>query len=154
MIKLLWSLPGPRFTPMFGHSDLITPDKGHTSHFSSCRWLSQGIFPLIRERQPFPNSIKRSNSISKKKQVQSAAVNHLILKWSPTCLSNKHAHHKDLLRSVIYEKSQDSTYEFSRHKHVISNRWKITCKFNSSKNCLLLLSIGRVRLDIKKYSQI
>lgn len=112
------------------------------------------VFPVLREHQPFLNSIKKSNSISKKKQVRSAAVNHLILKCSPTCHSNTLAHHKAILRSVIYDKAHDPTCELPRHKVIISNRWVITWNFHSNKNCLLLLSVGQIRPDTKECSQI
>lgn len=111
-------------------------------------------FPVLRECQPFPNSIRRSNSISKKKQVQSAAVNHLILKCSPTCHSHRLAHHRAILGSVIYDRACDPTCELPRHKLIISNRWVITWDFHSNKNCLLLLSVGQIRPDTKEWSQI
>ena len=68
---------GPRFTLAFGLSGLITPGREHTRHFFLAHdWAK--VFSVLREPQHFPNSIKRSNSTNRKKQVQSAAVDHFI----------------------------------------------------------------------------
>lgn len=146
----------PTLTPMFGHSGMKTLC-GRILDIFPCPWQAK-IVPVLRQPQPFPNSIKKSNSIQiqtcKKKQVQHAAVNHLILKCSPTCHSNKFAHHKVILRSVIYEKAHDPTCELPRHKLIISNRWVIAWSFYYNKNCLLLLSMGQIRPDTKECSQI
>ena len=60
---------GPSFTAVFGDTDPITPDRKHTRHFFSCSDQAKAVL-MLREPQPLPNFIKRSNSISKKLRVQ------------------------------------------------------------------------------------